>query len=267
MERVAGAPLRIFRTPDDIGEHVASRILRGIRSTRGDGCRFLLGLPTGRTPRPVYRAMAAQLKAEPQSLAHVTLVMMDEYLVETPDGIGYVTSPGGPSCHAFTRDEIVGPLNAVLAPSLALRDEMVWFPDPRDPGEYDRRIEDAGGIDLFLVASGSGDGHVAFNPIGSSMTSVSRIVELSEQTRRDNLETFPDLGSLDRVPRLGVTVGVATIMAAREVVMVAWGEGKRETVRRMRTAREYDPAWPATLIHACASGEICVDEAAAGDPG
>lgn len=255
--------MRVFGTPTQIGQHVATRILARIAGAAHDSRRFLLGLPTGRTPRPVYAAMARQLAAAPQSFAHVTLVMMDEYLVEQSDGFAYALAEGAPSCHAFTRTEIVGQLNAALPDGFRIRDAQVWFPDPRDAASYDRRIADAGGIDFFLVASGAGDGHVAFNPPGSSRDSRSRVVALSEQTRRDNLGTFPSLGTLDRVPRFGVTVGIATIIDAREVVMVAWGEGKRATVSRMRAANRYQPDWPATLIHECAAAELMIDAAAA----
>ena len=257
-------PVRVFDTPAQIGEHVATRILALVQAAAHDSRRFMLGLPTGRTPRPVYAAMARQLAASPQSLAHVTLVMMDEYLVEQADGFAYALAEGAPSCHAFTRTEITGQLNAALPDAFQLTAAQVWFPDPRDAASYDGRIADAGGIDFFLVASGAGDGHVAFNPPGSTLDSRSRVVALSEQTRRDNLVTFPALGTLDRVPRLGVTVGIATILDAREAVMVAWGEGKRATVARMRAAHQYQADWPATLIHQCAAAELVIDTAAAG---
>lgn len=257
------APLRIFDTPDDIGTYVAERILRGVAEAQAAGRRYLVGLPTGRTPRPVYSAMAAQLARAPQSLAQVTLVMMDEYLTEGADGFSYAMAPGAPSCHAFTRVEIVGAVNAALPVDFQIRDANVWFPDPRDPASYDTQIREAGGIDFFLVASGAGDGHVAFNPPGSALISRSRIVTLSEQTRRDNLVTFPGLGTLDDVPRFGVSVGVATITDAREAVMLAWGDGKRTTVGRMLAASRYEPDWPATLIHECQQAQVLVDRTAA----
>ncbi len=259
------APIRIFATPEQIGVHVADHILDAIGRAEREARRFLLGLPTGRTPRPIYRAMAGRLAASPQSMAHVTLVMMDEYLLETPEGFVFAMAEGAPSCHAFTRVEIVGQLNAALPPQQQLQATNVWFPDPRDPASYDDRIASAGGIDFFLVASGAGDGHVAFNPPGSTIDSRSRVITLSEQTRRDNLETFPGLGTLDNVPRYGVSVGISTIIAARAAVMVAWGAGKRETVSRMRAASRYDASWPATLIHECAAAEIVVDTDAAGE--
>lgn len=260
------APLRILESPDAIGAEVASRILAGIAAAERERRRYLLGLPTGRTPRPVYAALADALTAAPRSLAHVTLVMMDEYLVDTPSGFAYALAAGAPSCHEFTRVEIVGALNAPLSPAQRLDDENIWFPDEHEAGEYDDDIAIAGGIDFFLLASGAGDGHVAFNAPGSARDSRSRVVTLGEQTRRDNLLTFPALGTLDRVPTHGTTVGIATIAAASEAVMVAWGDGKRETVRRMRAATAYDAAWPATVIHECAKAEILVDAAAASVP-
>ena len=93
------APLRTLKTPDDIGEYVATRILRGIDAATQDGRRYLLGLPTGRTPRPVYAALTRALASAPRSLRHVTLVMMDEYLVEVADGYEYAMDAGAPSCH------------------------------------------------------------------------------------------------------------------------------------------------------------------------
>jgi glucosamine-6-phosphate deaminase len=260
---VPHVPLRIFETPEELGDYVAGRIIRGIDDAVQRGARFLLGLPTGRTPRPVYAAMARQLESGAHSLAHVTLVMMDEYLSETPDGFIYALAGEEPKCHAFTRVEIVGQLNAAVAPAQRLRDDAVWYPDPRSPAAYDERISAAGGLDFFLIASGAGDGHVAFNPPGSAASSRSRVVTLSEQTRRDNLQTFPGLGTLENVPRFGVTVGVSTITAARDAVMVAWGTDKRVTVDRMLAATAYEPDWPATLIHECANVELLVDRAAA----
>jgi glucosamine-6-phosphate deaminase len=257
------APLRILPTPDAIGDYVAERILRDVADAARDGRRFLLGLPTGRTPRPVYAAMTRCLAARSQSLAHVTFVMMDEYLVARDDGFAYAMDTGAPSCHAFARTEIVGPLNGALPVQYRIPDAQVWFPDPRAPDAYDDHIAESGGIDFFLAASGAGDGHVAFNPPGSPLESRTRVVTLSEQTRRDNLQTFPALGSLDSVPRFGITVGISTIVDSRAMMMVAWGEVKRTTVARMRAARDYEPDWPATLIHACANGELVVDAAAA----
>lgn len=188
-------PLRVFPSPEAIGEDVAHRLLDRIAETRTP---FLLGCPTGRTPRPIYNAMARRLKERPQDLRHLVLVMMDEYLVPAAGGFDYASSANAWSCHHFVRVELLDQFHGLL------REEAIWFPDPRDPASYDNRIGDAGGIDFFILASGASDGHVAFNPPGSARDSRTRVIELSEETRRDNLQTFPQFGSLARVPRKSV---------------------------------------------------------------
>lgn len=226
-------------SPEAIGEQLAERVL-----SRLTGTRFLLGCPTGRTPRPFYDALARHTA----DLSRVVFVMMDEYL---DPGYEYARVH---SCHDFVRRHITGPLG--------VRDDAVWFPDPKDPAAYDARIAAAGGIDFFFLASGASDGHVAFNAPGTPRDSRTRIVTLSAETRRDNLKTFPDFGSLEHVPRHGVTVGIDTIARAREAVMVVWGESKRLTLARILASDRYDPSWPATVIHECAMHEIICDVAA-----
>ena len=258
------APIRIFPTPEAIGAYVADQILRSIEEARRAGRAYLLGSPTGRTPRPIYSAMAQRLAQTPQDLGSLTLVMMDEYLVPGANGLEYAPADAPWSCHHFARVEIVEPLNSVLRPAQRLREDAVWFPLPDDPAEYESRIEAAGGIDLFLLASGAGDGHVAFNPPGSARDSRTRVIPLSDGTRKDNLQTFPAFGTLDNVPRHGISVGVSTMIAAHSAMMVVWGAGKRLTLSKMKAAERYEPDWPATLIHECPRGEIVADKAASG---
>lgn len=258
------ATLRVLSTPDAIGDELAARLLAEIARARLAGKHFLLGCPTGRSPKPVFAAMARRLAAKPQDLSRLVFVMMDEYLVEGRDGLDYAPADAPWSCHHFARVEIAAKLNATLPDTQRIRANAFWFPDPRDPAAYDARIDAAGGIDFFLLASGASDGHVAFNPPGSARDSRTRVIALSDETRRDNLKTFPAFGTLDAVPHHGVSVGIDTIIRSRAAVMIAWGEGKRLTVSRMRRAEGYEPDWPATLIHECASGEILCDEAAEG---
>ena len=256
-------PLRVFPTPDAIGEYLAPRLLGRIELARMQGRRFLLGCPTGRTPRPVYAELGRELARRKQDISHLVLVMMDEYLVMGRDSLSYAPPDQPWSCHHFSRAEIAGPLNAGLGPNHRLTEESVWFPDPRDPGAYDTRIADAGGLDFFILASGASDGHVAFNPPGSERETRTRIVELSESTRRDNLTTFPAFGSIGAVPSHGISVGISTIIAAREAAMIVWGAGKSLTLARIRKAKRYEPEWPATVIHECGAPEILSDVEAA----
>jgi glucosamine-6-phosphate deaminase len=257
-------PLRVLPSPTAIGEAVAERLLARIEQARLTKSRFLLGCPTGRTPRPVFAAMARRLADRKQDLSHLVLVMIDEYLVPNEGTLTYAPATHPWSCHYFARAEIAEPLNAGLARTQRVREGSIWFPDPADPEAYDTRISHAGGVDLFLLASGASDGHVGFNPPGSRRDSRTRVIPLSEETRRDNLQTFPAFGTLAAVPHHGVSVGIETIASAKEAIMIVWGAGKRLTLSRMRRTERYDADWPATLIHECPVREILADSDAAG---
>jgi glucosamine-6-phosphate deaminase len=255
---------QIFPDAESLGRHLAQRLLASIADARAEGRRFLLGCPSGRSPKPVYDQMAALLAQAPQDISNLVLVMMDEYLVTAADG----RTTNAPvhahfSCHRFARADIADQLNAALPPEWRLPEDNIWFPDPDHADLYDPRIEAAGGVDYFLLASGAGDGHVAFNPPGSPVDGGSRVVTLAEQTRRDNLLTFPQFGDLSEVPLQGVSVGVGTIAKARAAGMILLGEGKREAFRRITAATGYDEEWPATVIHLVAKPEILADQAAA----
>ena len=264
-ERRSTTPFRVFDTPDAIGDQLARELLERIARARDAGKSFILGLPTGRTPRPIYEAMANRIAETKQDLSHLILVMMDEYLVTSGSEFEYAPSSAPWSCHHFARVQIAERINRDLPRDRQIRKTSIWFPDPSEPAAYDERIRMAGGVDFFLLASGASDGHVAFNPPGSARNTKTRIIALSEATRRDNLQTFPSFGRLDAVPTHGISVGIETIASAREAAMVVWGESKALTFRRILGAEQYDPSWPATVIHECAGGEILSDTAAAAE--
>jgi glucosamine-6-phosphate deaminase len=257
------ARLTVHVSPDALGAAVASTILQAIERANDSRSRFLLGAPTGRTPRPILAALATQLAAKPRDLSRVTLVIMDEYLVSHGENLVPAPRDSDFGCHGYVWREYLPAFNTSLPRSARLQEESVWFPDPDDPAEFDRRIADAGGVDFFVLASGASDGHVAFNQPGSPRDSGTRVVPLSDATRRDNLATHPGFGSLENVPKFGVTVGIATIASARAAAMVLWGPGKRATSKRLAAATRYDPQWPATVIHEVAAGEIIADTEAA----
>ncbi|MFJ6658998.1 6-phosphogluconolactonase [Streptomyces sp. NPDC091377] len=261
------APLspRVFDSPGELGETLAHEIADGIAEAGRAGHRYVLGCPGGRSPKPVYDALSALTAERGLDLSHLVIAMMDEYVVPAPDG-GYQDVPHSAhnSCHRFATEEIVAPLNEAAGPGRGIPARSVWFPHPADPAAYEQQLAEAGGVDLFILASGASDGHIAFNPPGSPEDSGSRITVLADTTREDNLATFPDFASIDEVPRHGVTVGVRTIVAhSRRAVMVVHGAHKREAVRRLTAATGYDPSWPATLLALCKDPALYVDRAAA----
>ena len=255
----------IHETPAGIGAHLAGRIVAGIRAANEAGRPYLLGCPGGRSAMPVYEALAKKLTAEAVDCSALIIAMMDEYLLKGPDG-ALAPPPASAhfSCRGFGEREIVGRINAGLPDGSRIRAENFWMPDPSAPADYDMRLAEAGGIDLFLLASGSGDGHIAFNPPGSARDSRSRVVKLAEQTRRDNLATFPEFKSIDEVPTHGVTIGIGSIAdLSRSVAMIVWGEGKRTAYRRINGIKFYDPSWPASIVVECKQAELHADRAAA----
>jgi glucosamine-6-phosphate deaminase len=256
----------VFAGPEEIGRALAG-LIAGQLEAAGPGHPFLLGCPSGRSARSTYRGLAREVAARSLDLTGLIIVMMDDY-VERDPGTGFVrrVDPAAPhSCFRFGLTEIVGRLNAAAAHGRRIREDHYWVPDPAFPGQYEKEIASRGGIDLFILASGASDGHVAFNPPGTDRGALTRIVRLAEQTRRDNMDSFPAFGSdLHRVPSHGVTVGVGTICGqSKQAVMVAHGQGKAGTVRRLAEAQQYAPDWPATILAECARPRLLVDEAAA----
>lgn len=247
---------------DAIGSAVADVIVARV-AAKG-GASFLLGCPSGRTAVPVYRALAQRV-AEGADVSNLVIVMMDDYVRPDADGVFRVVDPRESySCLGFAQREILAPLGAAAAASGVAAATELWTADPADPAAYDQRIAEAGGIDLFLLASGDSDGHVAFNQPGTPRDAKTHIVELGEATRRDNMDTFPEFTDLAMVPLHGVTVGIDTIAAqSAEVIMILCGENKREAYRRLVDADAYDPQWPATIVTECRRPRFLVDEAAA----
>lgn len=222
--------LKTLDSPAAIGAYVASLL----------PAHGVIGCPAGRTPLPIYEAMRST------DTSGLTAVMMDEFVT---DDLRLISADEPHSCRGFARVHI----------PIATQ----HTPDPSDPSVYETLIDDLGGIDLFILAMGATDGHVAFNPPGSAADSCTRIVTLAEETRADNMKTFPTFASIDDVPRLGVSVGLGTISSkSRRVVMVAHGEGKRAAVQRTLDLGKFDDSWPASIIYNCQNVELVVDTAA-----
>lgn len=250
----------IFLDADAIGLALAREIVAGIEGARTKGQQYVLGCPGGRSPRTTYAALARLVAERSLDLSHLVIAMMDDYLVPEGDSFRRVDPALHCSVEGFALREIVGPLDRAAGPGTGISPEHLWLPDPNDPAAYEARLADAGGIDLFILASGDSDGHIAFNPPGAARDSRTRIIELAESTRRDNLGTFPEFGSLRAVPRYGVSVGIATIAEhAQRAVLVAPGRSKAEAVRRIAAAGEYDPQWPATILACCRDHALYAD--------
>jgi glucosamine-6-phosphate deaminase len=240
MPRTSVAEVRVFADAEELGRALADEILAAYAAAPARP--FLLGCPGGRSLRTTYAALTER----GADLGRLVVVMMDEY-VDAPTDAHY-------SCRGFALRELAEPLG--------LGEEQVWLPDATEPEAYDERIAAAGGLDLFLLASGASDGHVAFVPPGSPRDGRTSIVTLAESTRRDNLATFAGFPSLEEVPTHGVSVGLGTIADARLLRLVLHGVDKRGATKRLLALDAFDPVWPASIVHECEQAEIWLDREA-----
>ncbi len=254
---------RRFGTSLELGAVAAAEIAAGIAASNAAGRRYLLGCPGGRTPKPIYAELGRICAADGLDCSGVVLVMMDDYLDPHSATPVPVSNDVHNSCRRFAEQEIRLVINQGLAASRHVPGESVWFPDPLDPPAYDRRIADAGGVEVFIAASGASDGHVAFCGPGSDLDGASTVVELAPTTRADNVVTFPGFASANEVPTHGVSVGLGTIRRhSRSVWLVLHGADKAESLRRVLCTAGHDPAWPATFIHECPGAVIWSDASA-----
>lgn len=257
----------VFADRAELGRAIAAALADSIEAALADRGRFVLGCPGGRTPVSTYEALADEFARRGTDISGLVIAMMDDYVMTTPEGWAHVPEDAHNSCVRFARAEIQQVLNRGVTAAGRIPDGNVLLPDPADPDAYEAMLDGLGGIDFFLLASGAGDGHVAFNPPGSGLDSRTRVVKLAEQTRRDNLATFPEFAGLDEVPTHGVTVGIGTIRrVTKRGAMIAVGADKREAVRRLIDGDGYDASWPATVYRVIPGVGLYVDEAAAGEP-
>ena len=174
---------------------------------------FVLGLPTGSSPIPIYRSLVLAHQSGRVSFRHVVTFNMDEYVgLPRQHAESYYSF-----MHKHLFDHVdLDPANINMLDGNAsdLEEECA---------QYEAKIKMYGGIHLFLGGVGS-DGHIAFNEPGSSLASCTRLKSLAYETMLSNARFFE--GNLNLVPRMALTVGVKTIMDAKEVVIIATGASK-----------------------------------------
>ena len=204
----------------------------------------VLGLPTGDTPRAAYAELAARVEGGSIDTSGLRSFAVDEFIdVEF----------GRPGTNAAFYLEHV----PFLLPRLALPDAGTPVPE-REITLFARELRDAGGFDLCLLGIGT-NGHIAFNEPGSERDSRARIVELTDETRRAHADAF---GSLDAVPKRGVTLGVADILGSHAILVLAQGEAKAAIVSRAIDGPQTADV-PASWLQAHDDVTWLLDEAAA----
>lgn len=206
-----------------VGRAAARRVAQ---TTSVAGARLLL--PTGRTPLPMYDQLRTQ--SARGSLGAAQAFQLDEYC-----GVG---SSDPASYRAFMSVQLRGTTLTCVGP-----DGMA--PDPRrEAARYERLVMADGGIDLAVVGVGA-NGHVAFNEPPADRDGRTAHVELAQRTRDDNAFAF---ASPERVPTHAITVGIGTLLDAREIVLMACGPTKRAPLSALVNGSAPDPRCPVTLL-------------------
>ncbi|KIV98024.1 glucosamine-6-phosphate deaminase [Exophiala mesophila] len=234
---------------DGASSYAANHIIRRINAFAPTADRpFVLGLPTGSSPELIYRYLVQAYKHGEVSFANVVTFNMDEYVALAEDH--------PESYHSFMYKHFfahvdINPANVNLlngnAPDLAA-----------ECAAYERKIKEAGGIDLFLGGIGP-DGHIAFNEPGSSLKSRTRVKTLAEDTIRANSRFFG--GDLNQVPKQALTVGVQTVMDAREVILIILGANKATALQKTIEGG-VSQMWTASCLQMHESAVVVCDDAA-----
>ena len=244
--------LIIENTPQQVAQWAANYIIEQIRNkAQHTSSPFVLGLPTGSTPLETYKELIRRHKAGDVSFRNVITFNMDEYVglpEEHPE-----------SYHSFKWNNFfkhidILPENVNILNGNA--EDLV-----KECADYEARIVEAGGIDLFMGGVGE-DGHIAFNEPFSSLNSRTRVKTLTQDTIQVNSRFFG--GDVNLVPKTALTVGVGTVLAAKKVLILATGPKKARAVRH-GVEGSYNHQWTISALQVHPNGILICDEPAAGE--
>ncbi|MBT2689084.1 glucosamine-6-phosphate deaminase [Bacillus sp. ISL-47] len=228
---------------EDMSHKAALLMIEKIRSNPD----MTLGLATGSTPKGVYAELIKDHLENGTSYENITTINLDEY-------IGLPSSDPN-SYRYFMNSELFKHLNLPL--------ENTHLPNGtaedinQECQRYEQLIKDLADIDLQLLGIGR-NGHIGFNEPGTSFKSRTHVVKLAESTRKANARFFE---SIDEVPAHAITMGIASILDSREIVLLASGSAKAEAIRRLVNG-EPDEQFPASALKLHPNVTIIADEEA-----
>lgn len=224
----------------------ADLVIRELKEKR----QTTLGLPTGSTPLGLYKNLAKACLGEKISFKEVKTFNLDEY--------AGLAKTDGSSYHSFMQNKLFNFID--------IKAKNIFFPDGqaknlRQAGaKYDSLIKKHHGLDLLILGIGL-NGHIGFNEPGSDFNSKTRIVSLKEQTRRANAKYF---AKAEDMPRQAITMGLATIMKARKIILLAAGAKKSAMVKQALTGKITKSA-PASILQNHKNLTVILENKAAKD--
>ncbi|KAF0994688.1 glucosamine-6-phosphate deaminase [Geobacillus sp. TFV-3] len=225
-------PLKLLEAADyaEMSRQAARMIIKQVKEKPN----AVLGLATGSTVLGTYHELVTDHRQNGTSYRRVRTVNLDEYV-----GLG----PDHPNSYRYY-------MNQHLFAQLDIPLHQTHVPDglaadlDEECSRYERLIDELGGIDLQLLGIGR-NGHIGFNEPGTPFSTATHVVELTELTREANARFFP---SFDDVPRYAITMGIATILRSRRIVLLASGEEKAEAIARLLEG-VVTPDLPASALH------------------
>ena len=209
---------------------------------------YVLGLPTGSTPLGIYKRLIELYKEGQISFENIITFNMDEYSgLDEKDEQSY---------HYFMHKNFFDHIN-IKKENIHILNGKAQNPQ-EECEKYEQAIKEVGGIDLFLGGAGN-DGHIAFNEPGSSLKSRTRVMTLTQDTILANSRFFG--GDLTKVPKTSLTVGIATITDAKQVVIMMSGPSKAKALQQA-VEGAVSQMWPVTALQLHENAIIVADESA-----
>lgn len=225
---------------------VADIIVEAIKSHKEDR-PFALGLTTGRTPLGLYRELASRCAAKQVSFKNVAVFSLDEFYP--------IQSSEQQSRNYRIHEDFLNHID-ILGENVHLFDCSV--PSDGISAYCDAYDKAARGIDLMIIGVGE-DGQLGFNEPGSYLKSHTRLVQLTHNTRKIQSKLFY---GLENTPKMAVTMGIDTILQAKRIILMAWGEDKAEIVSKL-VEGEINSLVPASYLQRHSNIEVIIDEGAA----
>lgn len=251
LTRYEKVPTRIYESSVEASLQVANDIAAQIKEKQAANENFVLGLPGGNSPQSVYEELVRKHKEEKLSFKNVIVFSVYEF---------YPLKQESNSNLKLIKETFLDHVDIdaknIHSPSGEIKKEEIM----NFCKEYESMIRKAGGIDYLLLGLGRG-GNIGLNIAGSSSGSQTRLILLDVQSKKEAVNTF---GSIDNVPPSAVTMGLSTIMKAKQVVLVAWGEDKAKSVRDV-VEGELSDAIPASCLQAHPNAQVFADLNAAFD--
>lgn len=249
LTRLEKVPTTIFESMEEGSFAVAKEIAAQIRKKQEAGQKFVLALPGGRSPESVYKELVRMHKEEQLSFRRVIVFVEYEFYPLSSSTSG-----------------VVNRLKAEFFDQVDILPENIYYPDGRMPkdailefcAQYEEKIQQVGGIDCMLLGIGS-NSNIMFNSAGTLQSSRTRMVLLEGASRKEAAATF---ASTDNVPAGIITMGISTMLKARSVILMAWGDEKAAIMKETIEGKISDGT-PSTYLQIHQNAKAIVDLSAA----